>query len=119
MQDYQKLTVWDRAHRFALAVHKLAGTFPVAERYGLTAQLRRATMSIPTNIAEGSGRNSPAEFGHFIGIACGSANEAEYQLLMARDLGYLPADVYEQSSAEIREIRRMLTRLRQVIGKKR
>ena len=98
MQDYQKLTVSRRAHGLALAVHKLAGTFPMGERYGLTAQLRRATMSIPTNIAEGSGRTSPAEFGYFISVACGSANEAEYQLLMARDLGYLPADAYEQSS---------------------
>ncbi|MCH8815844.1 MAG: four helix bundle protein, partial [Chloroflexi bacterium] len=71
------------AHQLALAVYQATKAFPDDERYGLTAQMRRAAPSIPTNIAEGCGRNTEADFARFLQIAAGSASEVEYQLLLA------------------------------------
>ena len=112
MQDYTRLNVWQRAHALTLAVYKATERFPSIERYGLTAQLRRAVASIPTNVAEGSARRSDPVFNNFLDVARGSASEVGYQLLLARDLGYLPASTYEALSAECVEIARMLMGLR-------
>jgi four helix bundle protein len=72
-----------------LAVYKITAQFPKEELYGLTSQIRRASMSIPTNIAEGCGQNTDAQFARFLQIALGSASETEYQLLLSHDLGFL------------------------------
>ncbi len=84
-------------------------TFPAEERFGLTSQIRRAAVSIPTNIAEGCGRRSEAEFANFLNIAMGSASELEYLLLLAGELNLIGADKEEALSAEVVEIKRMLT----------
>lgn len=118
MQDYRKLAVWGRAHALALRVYKETRAFPAAERYSLTAQLRRAAVSIPMNLAEGSGRESRRDFVRFIDIAGGSANETEYQLLLATGLGYLSNEAHAEMSGELRSLRRMLTRLRQALMRK-
>ena len=89
MRDFKDLKVWERSHRPVLAVHDATGTFPREETYGLTAQLRRCSASIPANIAEGCGRSGEAELARFMLIAMGSASELEYHLLLLRDLGYL------------------------------
>ncbi len=86
MRDFHQLQVWEKSHRFALAVYQVSRAFPSSELYGLTSQIRRASLSIPSNIAEGCGRQGPPEFARFLHIAMGSASEVEYQLLFARDL---------------------------------
>ena len=83
--------------------------FPREELYGLTSQLRRSAASIGANIAEGCGRRSDGEFARFLQIARGSASEVEYHLLLARDLGILPANEYVSLNKRVEEIERMLT----------
>ena len=86
MRDFRDIKAWQKGHRLALAVYQATKRFPTEERYGLKSQARRAAASIPTNIAEGCGRDSEAEFARFLRIAAGSASELEYLLLLARDL---------------------------------
>lgn len=85
-QDFQDLTVWQRAMELSEAVYCLAKTFPQDELYGLTSQLRRASVSIASNIAEGRGRGTDGEFRQFLNIAQGSTYEVQTQLLLARRL---------------------------------
>ncbi len=108
MQDFRKLKVWQRSHQLTLAVYKTTAGFPRSELFGLTSQMRRSCSSIPTNIAEGCGRQGDHEFARFLQIALGSASELEHQLILARDLGYLQAHDYEVLSAELVEVGRML-----------
>lgn len=108
MRDFKQLKVWQKAHRLVLDIYGHARGFPADERYGLTAQLLRSAISIPSNIAEGCGRTGDIELAHFLGIAAGSASEAEYQLLLARDLGYLAEQQQHDLDAQINEVKRML-----------
>jgi len=108
MQDYHKLKVWSKSHALAMDVYRIAGGFPRVEGIALTGQLRRAALSIPANIAEGSGKSGNTEFRRFLNIALGSAVETDYHLLAARDLGLLEAALYEDLSARTMEVRRML-----------
>ena len=94
-----------------MGVYRVTANFPKTETYGLTSQIRRASASIATNIAEGCGRSGEAEFARFLHIAAGSANEVEYQLLLARDLNYLNAIDYAQLSGLLSEVKRMLAAL--------
>jgi four helix bundle protein len=103
MKDFRQLQVWEKSHQLALAIYKATKEFPKEELYGLTSQIRRASMSIPTNIAEGCGRGTDPDFARFLQIAMGSASETEYQLLLARDLDLLQNDV--------EEVKRMLASL--------
>jgi four helix bundle protein len=86
MKDFRQLKVWAKSHELALSIYRVTNDFPREERYGLTSQIRRSTTSIPTNIAEGCGRNTDADFARFLQMAMGSANETEYQLLLSHDL---------------------------------
>ena len=108
MQDYRKLVVWQRAHRFALAAYRTLPSFPAAEKYALTSQLRRALVSVPTNLVEGRSRHSTPSFAAFIDVAGSSAAEVEYLLLLSRDLGYLAEATHASLATDIEEIRRML-----------
>ena len=108
MKDFRSLKVWNRAHALTLTIYKLTREFPKQELYALTSQIQRAVASVPTNIAEGCGRDSDAELKRFSPIAMGSSSELEYLLLLAHDLGYLETDVYQSTHAELVEIRRML-----------
>jgi len=109
MKDFRQLKVCEKSHLLALAVYHATESFPREETYGLTSQIRRAASSIPSNIAEGCGRNGDAELARFCIIASGSATELEYQLLLARDLKLLQADDYEELSIQTVEVKRMLT----------
>jgi len=108
MKDFHKLNVWERAHKLTLKIYSITQGFPKAELYGLVSQIRRSSASIPTNLAEGCGRNSKAETIQFFNIAIGSASELEYQLLLAHDLNYLEEKTYLDLSGELIEVRRML-----------
>lgn len=111
-RDYRHLEVWRRSHELTLAIYRLTHSFPPFERFGLTAQLRRACCSIPTNLAEGKERTGARAFASFVDFAAGSAAEAEYQLLLARDLGYLQPEDHATLAEQLATIRRMLTALR-------
>lgn len=108
MRDFKELKVWQKAHRCALDIYRHTRTFPTEERFGLTSQLCRAAVSVPSNIAEGCGRSSERDFCRFLSMAAGSASEVEYQLLLARDLGYLDNEVYGSLEQQICEVKRML-----------
>jgi four helix bundle protein len=108
MRDFRNLQVWEKAHALALNVYKATASFPKEELYGLTSQIRRSSTSIPTNIAEGSGRNGDAELARFISIGMGSASELEYQLLLAHDLNYLDQETYTKLHEKATEVKRML-----------
>ena len=109
MQDFHNLKVWQKSHHVVLGVYKLTAKFPKDELYGLSSQTRRAASSIPANIAEGCARGGDAEFARFLCIAQGSAGELDYHLLLARDLKFLSTADYDRISAELNEVRRMLT----------
>ena len=108
MGNFRQLAVWKRAHDLALAIYRNTGSFPDRERYGLTAQLRRAAVSLVSNIAEGSGRQSDRELAMFLRIARGSVRELECQLLLSRDLGYLPSEAWAALDRDSQDISRML-----------
>jgi four helix bundle protein len=111
MQDFHRLKVWHKAHRLAIDVYRLSEEFPRRDGVALTSQLRRAALSVPTNIAEGAGKLSNAEFRRFLEIALGSASEMLYHLLVARDIGLIEAARHEEFSSRAVEIRRMLSGL--------
>ena len=91
-QSYRDVAVWQRAHRLVIDVYALSRRFPREEMFGLTSQLRRATSSVPMNIAEGFRRRGRKDKLHFYNVAQASLDEAEYQLLLAHDLGYGDTD---------------------------
>src|SRR6266850_3943726 len=109
MKDFRNLKVWEKAHQLALALYPVTASFPRQEAYGLASQIRRAASSIPSNIAEGCGKDGDPELARFCIIARGSATELEYQLLLARDLKLIQPKDYEQLSTQTVEIKRMLT----------
>ncbi len=113
MQDFRNLKVWEKAHTLTLDVYRASKSFPREEIYGLTSQVRRASVSIGSNIAEGSCRKGDAEFARFLQMAAGSASEVEYQLLLARDLEFLKIADYQRISDEVVEVKRMLASLMQ------
>jgi len=89
IKNYRDLIAWQKAMAFVTSVYRVTAQFPREEIYGLTSQLRRAAVSIPSNIAEGHGRQSTREFVNFLSIAYGSLNETQTQLMIAQQLGYL------------------------------
>ena len=111
MQDFRKLQVWRRSHGLTLRLYELTSQFPREEVYGLTNQIRRACALIPTNIAEGCGRGSSADFARFLQIAMGSASETEYLILLTRDLKYINANQYVELADAIVSVKKMLTSL--------
>ena len=111
IQSYRDLVVWKKSMAFVLDVYRCTQAFPKIETYGLTSQLRRAAVSVPSNIAEGQARRSTGEFKQFLGNARGSLTEVETQILIARDLGYLESQISEKLLDAAGEIGRMLNGL--------
>ena len=111
LQSYRDLTVWQRSPEMSLAIYRLTTAFPKAELFGLTNQVRRASVSVPSNIAEGYGRNSTGEYKQFLGIARGSNLEVQTQLYLATQLGF--GDRIELRTAEglSMEVEKMLNSL--------
>lgn len=111
MQDFRKLKVWKKSHDLTLRIYDLTVQFPREEIYGLTNQIRRACASVPTNISEGCGRETPADFARFLQIAIGSASETEYLILLAHNLKYFSAKQYVELTDTIVSVKKMLTSL--------
>ena len=111
MRDFHQLSVWQKSHQFTLDVYTLTRAYPKDELFGLTSQIRRSSSSIATNIAEGCGRGSDADFGRFLQMAMGSASESEYQILLSFDLNLSDENQYKQMNAKLTEINRMLSSL--------
>jgi four helix bundle protein len=111
MKDFRGLSVWQRAHAITLSVYRGTRSFPREETYGITSQMRRSSLSVAANIAEGCGRRGNAEFARFLTVAMGSASELEYFLLLARDLEYLKPEAYALLTKDVAEMRRMLNAL--------
>jgi len=112
MQRFTDLRVWQLAHTFAIDIYKRSASFPEAERFGLTAQLRRAAVSVSSNIAEGSKRRSEADYARFLNLAEGSLAESESLLLLARDLGMTPEERVTSLLEDADSLARMLAVLR-------
>jgi four helix bundle protein len=108
---YEDLIAWQKAKAFATEVYRATETFPKTEIYGLTSQLRRAAISVPSNIAEGQGRLTKGEFCHFLGQARGSLLEVETQLSIAVDLNLLPEAEFRKLKAKSLEVRKILNGL--------
>lgn len=108
MRNFQELTIWQKSHSLTLKVYHLTQTFPQEEMYGLSSQMRRSAASIPTNIAEGCGRNSNPDMKRFLTISTGSASELEYQLILSKDLKYLNELSFKELTYELQEIRKMI-----------
>ena len=111
MRNFRKYQVWELGHQITLDVYKLSKQFPKDEQYGLTSQMRRASSSVPANIAEGCGRESEAEFKRFLVIANGSATELEYFLILVKDLKLVSEENVEAHIAKVDQLKRSLNKL--------
>ncbi len=107
MNNYRELKVWQKSMDLVEKVYTLISMFPKEEKYGLISQIQRSSVSIPSNIAEGAGRNSNKEFVHFLGIANGSTNELNTQLILSNRIGYITDKDLEDTNKLITEIEKM------------
>lgn len=112
MRDYRKYDTWKIAHELVKEIYIISESFPKSELFGLTSQIRRASVSIPTNIAEGCGRSTDKEFARFLEISIGSTNETEYLLLLSCDLGFTSEDKLSGLNPQLNLIRKKLIQLR-------
>jgi four helix bundle protein len=111
LKSYKELVVWQKAYGLCLDVYRATRRFPKDELYGLTSQLRRAAASVPSNIAEGYGRHSTADYIRSLRIAYASLCEVETQLLLARDLSYLSGSDHAKLSDSLGDVERLLQAL--------
>ena len=118
VKSYRELIAWQKAMDLVVQVYEMTRTFPREEIYGLTSQLRRAAVSIPSNIAEGQGRRSSKEFVRFLGIAYGSLQETETQIILATRLGYLEAVQEAQVLEQCAEVGKLLNGLTNALRRK-
>lgn len=119
MKDFRELKVWQKGHEMTLRMYRMTDSFPRSELFGLTSQIRRCCSSIPANIAEGCGRLGNSELHRFLQMACGSASELEYHLLLARDLGYVSPPDHLSAHKQLLEMKRMLVALTRKVGSER
>ena len=118
MNNLKELKIWNKAIELTVKVYKATATLPSDKRFGLTSQSRRAAVSIPSNIAEGAGRNSPKEFNNFLGIANGSSYELQTQLIVANRLEMLSEEILNPILEDIDELQKMSYGFQQMLQKK-
>ncbi len=111
MRNFRKYQVWELGHQITLDVYKLTNNFPKEEQYGLTSQMRRASSSVPANIAEGCGRESEVEFKRFLVIANGSATELEYFLILVKELNFVSEENINELVGNVDQLKRSLNKL--------
>ncbi len=115
MHNFRQLNIWIDAMKLAKAVYVLTSNFPSQEKYGLTSQINKAVVSVPSNIAEGSSRRSNKEFSHFLAISIGSLFELETQIILASDFGFVDKNVIEAIIADIIVLQKMITNFRKTL----
>ena len=108
MRNFLTLEIWKRSHLLTLKIYKITKSFPKEEMFGLISQMRRSASSIPTNIAEGCGRNTNPQFVHFLQIATGSCSVLQYQILLCKDLYYFTEEEFKELNKEVNELRKMI-----------
>jgi four helix bundle protein len=108
MRDYKKYSIWNDSHKLTLEIYLLTKKFPKEELFGITSQIRRAVSSVPTNIAEGCGRNSDLDFKRFLIISHGSATEVEYLIFLSFELNYKPEEEYIHLTGKIEILRKQI-----------
>lgn len=118
LKHYQELIVWQKSVDFVEQIYKMTAKFPSVETYGLTNQIRRAAISVPSNIAEGQGRSTTRDFFHFLGMANGSLKEVETQVFIAQRLGYIDKNILKMALGNTNEIGRLLNGLSNSLRKK-
>ena len=106
--DTSKLILWQKAHELVLKIYKITKNFPREEQFSLTSQIRRAAVSIPSNIVEGKARGSNKEYKRFLLMARGSLEETKYQLLLAKDLKYIDKKTYDEIFKDMDDVGRLL-----------
>lgn len=111
MIDYRKYNVWKKSHQLVLDVYNITSNFPKAEQFNLISQINRAVVSIPTNIAEGCGRETQKELIRFLYISSGSTHELEYLVFLSTELNYLELEISNKILSDIDEIKKMLASL--------
>ena len=111
LKTYRDLKVWQKSYELCLKIYRITGKFPKEEKYGLTSQLRRSAVSVPSNIAEGYGRKTTADYIRMLYIAYGSICEVETQILLAGDLGFIEKGALATIKGNIVEVERMLKAL--------
>ena len=111
IESWKDLEVWKLSHALVLQVYKITKNFPADERFRLTDQLTRSAASVPTNIAEGKGRNALKEYLYFLSIAKGSVEETKYLLLLSKDLGYVSPALFAELSDGYDQVSKMLNGL--------
>ncbi|MFA7616458.1 MAG: four helix bundle protein [Moheibacter sp.] len=116
MRDFKKYEIWQLSHSSVLDIYTSTTNFPNEEKFGLIGQLRRAILSIPTNIAEGCGRNSDKEFNQFLNIALGSASESEYLIILSKDLNYLNESKFIDFESKISTIKSKIYKLKEKLS---
>lgn len=116
MKTHLDLDVWKRSLEFVTLIYRLTGKFPKSEIYGITSQIRRSAISIPSNIAEGAGRTSKKEFSHFLSISLGSLAELETQLIISDNLNYLDSGLLNDLISKLSSIRKMIFGLKKSIS---
>lgn len=116
MHRYKELKVWQKAIDLAVEVYRITEKLPREERFGLISQINRCVVSIPSNIAEGAGRNSNKDFDHFLGISLGSSFELDTQLIISNRLGYVALDEFEKIEVELEHIQNMIAKLKQSLN---
>lgn len=115
-ENFDKLLVWQRAHSLVLKIYEVTNNFPKEEIWGLTSQIRRAAVSVPSNIVEGKARGSRKDFKRFLLVARGSMEEVKYQSLLAKELKYMNDEQYEEITAIIEEVGRLLGGMIRKVG---
>ena len=115
-ENFDKLLVWQRAHSLVLKIYEVTNSFPKEEIWGLTSQIRRAAVSVPSNIVEGKARGSRKDFKRFLLIARGSLEEVKYQSLLAKELKYMNDEQYEEITVMIEDVGRLLGGMIRKVG---
>jgi four helix bundle protein len=116
MTTHKDLEVWNKSIDFVTEIYKITKDFPKEELYGITSQIRRASISISSNISEGAARGSTKEFTHFLCIAIGSIAETETQLIISKNLGYISDDAYNLLNSSLTDIRKMTLGLKKSLN---
>ena len=118
LKTYKDLTAWQKSYNLCLTIYRISKDIPKEEQYGLISQLRRAAVSIPSNIAEGYGRKSIGDYIRFLYLSYGSVCELETQILISNDLGYISVESFQEANEKVGEVERILKGLIKSLEKK-